>query len=149
MPIRILVVDDNRDTLRTYIKAILQRVKPQEWTRGLPTLDYSQIEVEDADTISLAIEKMSMKSFEIIIVDLKILGLSGDEMGGLELISESLKLDPLRPIIAITGYGNIELTKKIFKQGVFDFIEKSETAIDELIDSVIRAVKYRIEQATL
>lgn len=135
MPIRILVVDDNRDTLRTYIKALLRRIKPREG-----------VEVEEADTVSLALEKMSAQPFEILVVDLKIPGSSGEEMGGLELISESMRLDPLRPIIAITGYGSVQLARKVLTQGVFDFIEKSGTAVDDLVNAVQRAIENRDEK---
>jgi hypothetical protein len=79
-------------------------------------------------------------------VDLKIPGTDGEEMGGLEVIEESLKLDPLRPIIAITGYGSIQLARNTLTQGVFDFIEKSSTAVDELIKAVQRAIDSRSER---
>lgn len=137
MPVRILVVDDNRDTLRAYVKALLRKVKPKEGIPGKST--NALLEVEDADTVSLALEKLSSQPFEILVVDLKIPGLSGEEMGGLELIEESIKLDPLRPIITITGFGTIELARKTLTQGVFDFIEKSTTAVEELINAVQRA----------
>lgn len=136
MPVRILVVDDNRDTLRTYAKALQVKIKPQD----------QSFEVEDADTVSLALKKLKEKPFELLVVDLKIPGLSGGEMGGLELISESLTLDPLLPIIAITGYGSIALARETLTRGVFDFIVKSDTAIDELILAVRKALTYREEK---
>lgn len=143
MPIRILVVDDNRDTLKTYTKALLRRIKPKDLLRRLSsTEDKSLLEVEYADTISLALERLNAKPFDILVVDLKIPGLAGEEMGGLELISGSMRLDPLRPIIAITGYGSIELARKTLTQGVFDFIEKSSTAVDDLISAVQRAIDH-------
>jgi len=144
MPIRILVVDDNRDNLRTYVKALRRKLKSKEWNQSLPRrLNNELIEVEDADAVSLALEKLENQLFEILVVDLKIPGLTGEEMGGLELISDSLKLDPLRPIIAITGYGSIELARKTLTQGVFDFIEKTESAVDDLINAVQRALDFR------
>jgi len=147
MPIRILVVEDNLDTLRTYIKALRRRIKTKEWYKSLPVrLSESLLEVEEADTVSLALEKLRAQPFEILVVDLKIPGSSGEEMGGLELISESLKLDPLRPIVAITGYGSVELARKTLTQGVFDFIEKSDTAVEDLIDAVQRAIDSHDEK---
>lgn len=147
MAIRILVVDDNRDTLRTYTKALQRRIKLKEWDWSSPrTATESPFEVEEADTVSLALEKLRIQPFEILVVDLKIPGSSGEEMGGLELISESITLDPLRPIIAITGYGSVALARKTLKQGVFDFIEKSATAVDDLVDAVQRAIGSRDER---
>ena len=147
MPIRILVVDDNRDTLRTYLKALQIKIKPKEWDSGLPgRIMKPSIGVEEADTVFIAIQKLKSQPFEILVVDLKIPGSSGEEMGGLEVISESIRLDPLRPVIVITGYGNVELARRTLKQGVFDFIEKSATAVDDLINAVQRAIDYLDEK---
>jgi CheY-like chemotaxis protein len=147
MPIRILVVDDNRDTLKTYTKALLRRIKANEWDRiSLRVGDKPLLEVESADTISLAVERLNTKPFDILVVDLKIAGAAGEEMGGLELISGSMSLDPLRPIIAITGYGSVELARKTLTQGVFDFIEKSATAVEDLINAVQRAIDHYDEK---
>lgn len=58
MSIRILVVDDNRDTLRTYVKALLRRLKQKEVDIGLQdAVTRPLIEVEEADSVSLALEK--------------------------------------------------------------------------------------------
>ncbi|MCU0289559.1 MAG: response regulator, partial [Acidobacteria bacterium] len=147
MPLRILVVDDNRDTLRTYVKALEKKLKAKKWDQNIPKIfNDGLLEVDDADTVSIALKKLKGQLFEILVVDLKIPGLSGEELGGLDLISESLKLDPLRPIIAITGYGSIELARRTLTHGVFDFIEKSDTAIDELINAVQRAIDLQKEK---
>jgi FixJ family two-component response regulator/Cdc6-like AAA superfamily ATPase len=147
MPTKILVVDDNRDTLRTYTKALLRKVRPQTSSLNFPDKEAAVIEVADADTISIALEKLKKQRFDILIVDLRIPGLAGEQMGGLGLITESMKLDPLRPIIAVTGYGTIELARQTLIQGVFDFIEKSGTAVDDLIKAVQAAIDHCNEKA--
>ena len=136
MSVRILVVEDNRDTLRSYVRALSRRIK----AGGSP------LEVEDADTVSLALQKLRSQRFEVLVVDLRIPGLSGEEMGGLGLIDESIQLDPLRRIIVITGYGSVELARKTLTRGVFDFIEKSVTAVDELVEAVQRALDFFDEE---
>lgn len=147
MATRILIVDDNRDTLRTYKKALLRNMKPKEGKAfSLDEVTDPVIVVEDVDTVPLGLQKLRTHPFEILVVDLKIPGSSGQEMGGFELISESLRLDPLRPIIAITGYGTIKLARNTLTQGVFDFIEKSTTAVDDLINAVKRAASYLDEK---
>ena len=147
MPIKILVVDDNRDTLRIYIKALSRRIKPKGCNHNLLSRENeSLIKIEEADTVTNALEKLKSQSITILVVDLKIPGLSGEEMGGLDLISRSIHLDPLRPIIAITGFGSVALAKKTLTQGVFDFIEKSEKAVDDLIHSIQRAIDCRDEK---
>ncbi len=136
MPLRILIVDDNRDLLASYTKELLRQIRPTN----------SSVEVDGVDRIAVALDKLQNHQFEILVVDLKIPGPSGEEMGGLELISRSLNLDALRPIIAITGYGTVDLVRKTLRQGVFDFIEKSEKAIDDLVDSVKRAINHYDEK---
>jgi len=127
MPIRILIVDDNRDTLKTYARAILRNIKAREINQNSSEGYILQLpEIDEADTILVAKEKLISKSFDLLIVDLKIPGSWGQEWGGLELISESKRIDALRPIIVITGYGTTELARKTLIEGAFDFIEKSD-----------------------
>ncbi len=147
MPTRILVVDDNRDTLRLYAKALSRKIelKLQAQFSTTKTAVFP-LEVEEADTVFLAIKKLETQPFDILVVDLKIPGLTGEEMGGLDVIESSLKLDPLRPIIAITGYGSVALARKTLTQGVFDFIEKSDAAVNDLIQAVEKAIESREEK---
>jgi CheY-like chemotaxis protein len=147
MAVKILIVDDNRDTIQTYHRALKKKLNVIPEYTGTPKQGSRPLlEIEESDTVPSALKKMQLESCEILVVDLRIPGSDGDEMGGLELISESLKLDPLRPIIAITGYGSIELARKTLTQGVFDFIEKSESAVDDLINAVQRALDFRHEK---
>lgn len=137
---RILVVDDNPETLRSYKKAIGRKIKS-------PVL-----EIETVDTITIAIEKLRKGRFEILVADLKLPGSTvGEygEFGGLEVFMESQRLDPLRPVIVITGYGSIELARKTFTQGAFDFIEKSGDAVNSLVDAVQRAIDSYAEKTKL
>jgi len=135
MPVKILLVDDNQDTLRVYRKALSKKIKSSD-----------TIEIESADTVLSTLEKLRSQVFDILVVDLKIPGTDGEEMGGLEIISESLAIDPLRPVIAVTGYGSIALARKTLTQGIFDFIEKTETAADDLVMSVQKALNLGDEK---
>lgn len=147
MSVRILIVDDNKDTIRTYKKALTRLLKPNEWDFSpLTQTSEAYLEIEEAESVQQAVKKLHSKQFEILIVDLKIPGSAKEEMGGLEVISESIRLDQLRPVIVITGYGTVELSRKTFTNGVFDFIEKSETAIDELVSAIQRALITRNEK---
>lgn len=148
MSIKILVVDDNRDNLRIYVKELERHVKAKQWNSNLFHGSDSALSpsVESADTVSKALEKLRDNHYSILVIDLKIPSSSGEEMGGFELISASKMLDPLRPIIAVTAYGTVSLARKTLNQGLFDFIEKSPTAVEELIDAVQRAVDDRHEK---
>ncbi len=131
---RILIVDDDRRMTTIYREDLLNHFHLQN------------LAVEEAHTFSRCLEKLQHTSVEILIVDLKIPGPNGEEMGGFEIIQESIALDLLRPIIVITGYGSIERARNSFKQGVFDFIEKGSKATDKLIDAVQRAINRRDER---
>ncbi len=136
--VRILIVDDNPETLRTYKKAIGRKVKTQA------------LEIETVDTVPAALEKLRNSRFDILVADLKIPGSSGGEFGefgGLEIITESQTLDPLRPVIVITGFGSVELARKTFTRGAFDFIEKSRDAVNSLVEAVQRAIDSYGEKA--
>lgn len=138
---RILVVDDDAVHLAAYVHAIASATTPQDPALGAPGGSGPAVEVIFADTVVDATNKMRSERFEILIVDLKIPGSSGQEMGGFELITESQKLDPLRIIVVITGFGNVELTKRALSQGIFGFIEKSPTAAAELVATIRRAIQ--------
>lgn len=147
MSIRILVVDDNRDSLRRYVRALESRLRLKEWGQQLPEgLKEELLDVEEADRVPLALGKLRDQIFEILVVDLKMQGTSGDEMGGKEVITESLELDPLRPIIVITGHGTVELARQTLTQGVFDFIEKKKSGVNDLVNAVQKAIDSRYEK---
>jgi len=146
MTVKILVVDDDLKTLKLYIRALKKEIKVKEKNLLLSSARETMIEVEEADTVPLALEKLKSQSYDIVVVDLKIPGSDGKELGGKEIISESLRLDPLRRIIAITAYGSVDLARNLFTQGVFDFIEKTKTAVQDLILSVQKAIDSRDEK---
>lgn len=148
MTLRILIVDDNRDTLRAYVKSLQRKVRSKDFGFSVqqPLDSGASIEVESCDSVPEAISKLVNRSFEVLIVDLKIPGSSGQEWGGLELVDKSVDLDLLRPIIVITGYGSVEMARRTLTKGVFDFIEKSPTAVDDLVTAVQKAIDCRNEK---
>jgi len=95
---RVLLVEDNLDTVRLYTKSL---------QREIPGLN-----LEQADTVSSAIRKLDSEPFDILIVDLKIPGSKTQEMGGFEVIDHALAQDRLRPIVVITGYGTKDYAKR-------------------------------------
>ncbi len=141
MSIRILLIDDDLDTVRAYQKALKRKleIRGKHLVTGLEKPEES-LQLEIAETVPAALKKMENQRFDILVVDLKIPGSDGEEMGGLEIIEESLNRAPLRPIIAITGYGSVALARRTLKQGVFDFIEKSAKAVQALVAAVQKAI---------
>ncbi len=131
MSFSVLIVEDELDTLRSYEKALAHGIKSEP------------LSVDGVDTVRKALARLKRNRFDLLVVDLRIRGTKGEEMGGLQLISESQRLDPLQTVIIITGYGTVELARKALQQGVFDFIEKSDTAVDDLVETVKRAIAER------
>jgi DNA-binding NtrC family response regulator len=104
MPQRILVVDDELDTL------MLLRVMIEGST------DY---EVETTSNGFEALKILKGKDIDLIISDLSMPGLNG-----LELFDEVKNIRPDIPIIIVTAYGSLEIADEAMKKGVADFITK-------------------------
>ena len=141
MSIRILVVDDDRKWLESYTKVLSRKLNKHQLGSGdgQPQPPQPLVEVEGADTYGLALQRMQTQPFEILVVDLRMPGPGGDDYGGLQLITASKEIDPLRLIIVVTGFGTVELARRTYTQGIFDFIEKSHK-MDKLVEPVRKAI---------
>src|SRR5262249_18673222 len=143
----ILIVDDNQDTLKTYSKALMRRLRlPSFRDLNASNIFRPPFDIICVDNVQGALEKLRRNPIDIVVVDLRLPGSTGDPFGGQEIIKESLSLDPLRPTIVITGYGTLKLARSTFTQGIFDFIDKSELADDELVSAVQRALDLQAEK---
>jgi len=143
MVTRILVVDDSPEHLKAYSELLRNVVGPKSSSVERDEGDSVVGDVVSVNNVRDAMQRLRSELFGIVIVDLKLPGSSGQEMGGFEIIAESQRLDPSRTIIVITGYGTIELTKRALSQGIFGFIEKSPRAPTELLRTVQRAMEAR------
>ena len=72
---------------------------------------------------------------EVVITDIQM-----PKLGGLELIRELKRLDPLLNIVVITAYPSIEGAVDAMKQGACDFITKPFDIVQ------IQAILYRCQQ---
>lgn len=104
MYIKVLVVDDEEDFLETIVNRLNKR--------NLET--YGVTSAEDA------LEKLKEKSFDVIILDIKMPG----GMGGIEALKEIKKDYPLTEVILLTGHGTIETSIEGMKLGAFDYLLK-------------------------
>jgi len=95
----------------------------------------NRVEVADAGSKGLAM--LGAESFDLVILDLKMPGLSGMEV--LKKIKED---DPETMVIVITGYATIESAVEAMKRGAYDFIPKPFTP-DSLRAIVKRALDRR------
>ncbi len=116
--INILVAEDEAD-LREILKVTLE----QE--------GYRAILASDGDE---AIEKIEEKSFQMALIDIKMPGVSGKE-----LVSKIKQIDPLMPIVIVTGSPDFEEEMSLKKQ-VYEYIYKP-FRLNELVGIVKRALR--------
>ncbi|MFC1586396.1 sigma-54-dependent transcriptional regulator, partial [Fibrobacterota bacterium] len=75
--------------------------------------------VELASNGDAFLQAFSANTFDVVVTDLKMPGISG-----IELAEELLKREPGLPIILMTAHGTVDSAVKAMKMGVQDFIEK-------------------------
>ena len=114
---KILAVDDDPGLL-TLMKA---------------RLESAQYEVTVASGGEEALVHASENVFSAAILDLKM-----EDMDGIALMEQLLKIQPYLPVIILTAYGTIERAVEATKKGAYDFLTKPFEAKDLL---------YRLEKA--
>lgn len=117
----ILVVDDEPD-IRELIGGVLE-------DEG-----YS---VRSAATAEAALTEVKNRTPSLVVLDV---WLQGSEMDGLSVLKHLKAIDPLLPVIVISGHGNIETAVAAIRRGAYDFLEKPFKA-DRLLHLVERAVE--------
>jgi len=116
----ILVVDD--DTAhRTMLKTLLT---------GWGYL------IEEADDGSTAIEKVEQQAYDLILMDIRMVKISG-----IEALKEIRIINPAIPIIIMTAYSSVETAVDALKNGAYDYLTKP-LDFDELRISISRAMDH-------
>jgi DNA-binding NtrC family response regulator len=104
------------------------------------TLSRDGNKVETAQDGLKGLALLEKKSFDVVILDLKMPGLSGMEV--LKKIKEN---DPDAMVIVITGYATVESAVEAMKKGAYDFIPKPFTP--ESLRVIVRRALDRRELA--
>jgi two-component system, NtrC family, response regulator HydG len=116
----ILVVDD--DTAhRTMLKTLLSG-----W-------QYNIIEANDGST---AIEKVKERPFDLVLMDVRMLKVSG-----LEALDEIKAFNPAIPVIIMTAYSSLETAVEAIKKGAYDYLTKP-LDFDKLKITIKRAMEH-------
>ena len=119
----ILIVDDEKN----YLVVLEALLRPEGY------------EIITADNAVDALRLVRESDLDLIITDMKMLGMSG-----MELLEECKKLIPELPLIMMTAYGTIELAVEAIKKQAFDYITKPFKN-EELKLTVIKALEsYRL-----
>lgn len=128
----ILIVDDEPD-IRDLIAGVLE-------DEGYTT--------RTAATAESAIEEVRSRTPSLVILDV---WLQGSGMDGLAVLQFLKAIDPLLPVIVISGHGNIETAVAAIRRGAYDFIEKpfKSDKLLLLLQRAIEATALKRENARL
>lgn len=123
MKAKLLIVDDER-----HIREGLKRA-----------LEADGYDVELASDGQEALEKLEINDIDLIITDLKMPRISGEE-----LMKIAMEKYPYIPVIILTGHGTIENAVEAMKNGAYDFLTKPLN-----IDKLSLIVKRALENSSL
>jgi len=121
--IRVLVVDDDED----------EYIVVDKYLRRAVTETYS---VDWVSSFEKALEFVAKDVHEICLLDYQL-----GEHTGIELLREMRARGYRRPVILLTGHGNVEVDMQAMELGAFDYIEKAHLT-PALIE---RSIRYAIE----
>lgn len=105
---RILIVDDEPDVVNSLAKSIFRKFNCQ---------------IEKAFNGQEALEKLKGMTFDLVITDIKMPGLSG-----IDIMKETGKFSPQTKFLAISAYDSKEVASAALEAGAMDFIPKPHTA---------------------
>ncbi|MEJ2313492.1 MAG: sigma-54 dependent transcriptional regulator [Nitrospirota bacterium] len=121
MKTKVLVVDDEMNILKVLSAALKRR----------------SFEVETARSGEEAMAKFKGGSFDAVLTDYKLPGISGEEL------LEKMRVDkPSIPVILLTAYGTIDLAVNAMKKGAYTFLTKPVNT-DILISVLGEALRIR------
>ena len=85
-----------------------------------------------------ALEAMKKKSFDVVILDVKMPG----GMDGIETLREMKKIQPLTEVILLTGHASVETSIEGMKLGAFDYVLKP-VKLEDLLAKVADAIQKK------
>lgn len=116
----ILIVDDDE-----VIRETLYELLTQDHT------------CHSAATAEEALAKLQAQSFDVVLTDVTMPGLSG-----MDLLNRVVALYPRTPVIIISGLSDQEQAQSLIQLGAFDYLLKP-FRLEVVEDSVRRALEYR------
>ncbi|MBO0793221.1 MAG: hybrid sensor histidine kinase/response regulator [Ktedonobacteraceae bacterium] len=120
---RILLVDDDRDTLQALVRTFRLRMP--------------EVDVDISDSAVEALSLIQLHEYDAIISDIKMPG-----MNGIELLSTVQKFMPEIPILLITGHGTHDIAMRALEEGAYDYTQKPIDR-DFFLAAVRRALQTR------
>ena len=118
---RVLLVEDNEDDA-----FLIQE-----------TLSETALEIERAERLSTALEKLADESYDAVLLDLSL-----PDAHGLETLGRMRRDGPSVPIVVLSGLNNEEVAVKAVEEGAQDYLIKGHT--DGAL--LTRALRYAIQR---
>ena len=100
---KVLVIDDEK-AIRNTLKEVLE---------------YEKHDVDLAEDGPGGLELFGENDYDVILCDIKM-----DKMDGIEVLEKIQEMADDKPVIMISGHGNIDTAVEAIKKGAFDFLEK-------------------------
>ncbi len=86
-----------------------------------------------------AVEKIRQESFDLVITDMRMEGISG-----IEVLKQAKKRDKHIQVIVMTGYASTDNAIEAMKEdGAYDYLQKPLERVSDLKNSVVRALEKR------
>ena len=120
-PIRLLLVDDEKD----FVNILSKRIKRRN------------IDVAKAFSGTEAIQALRGQEFDVAVLDLKM-----EDMDGIEVLKMFKIMDPHLAVIMLTGHGSAEAAEQGIKLGAFDYLTKP-CEPEELLEKIMAAYAHR------
>ena len=120
-PIRLLLIDDEKD----FVNILSKRIKRRN------------IDVAKAFSGAEAIQAMRSQEFDVAVLDLKM-----EDMDGIEVLKMLKIMDPKLAVIMLTGHGSAEAAEQGIKLGAFDYLTKP-CDLEELLSKIMKAYTHR------
>jgi two-component system response regulator HydG len=93
-------------------------------------------EIFDADDGLAAIEKVQKRSFDLILMDIRMLNVSG-----IEALEKIKIINPAIPVIIMTAYASVDTAVAALKKGAYDYLTKP-LDFDELRIAINKATEH-------
>ena len=120
-PIRLLIVDDEKD----FVNILSKRIKRRN------------IDVTGVFSGAEAIQALRGQEFDVAVLDLKM-----EDMDGIEVLKMLKIMDPKLAVIMLTGHGSAEAAEQGIKLGAFDYLTKP-CELEELLEKIMAAYVHR------
>ncbi|MGI6656261.1 MAG: response regulator [Desulfobulbus sp.] len=120
----VLIVDDEEEFRTLTTKRLIRR----------------ELQCENAPNGDVALEMITAKEYDVVLLDVKMPG-----KDGVEILRDIKKIAPMTEVVMLTGHASVESGISGIKYGAFDYLIKP-IDLDTLLEKLNAAYARRLEQ---